>query len=192
MPTHISAEATGTTRPARRRERPATTATHSTLATAWRATVAAIQPRPGSGVASSWATTMPEARSVVAIPPRTLAAHGPDSAWAVEINGGSSERENLAVAKAILAGLGRPESLLRFVEDRPGHDRRYAIDASRARREIGWRPGRRFERGLRETLRWYEANQRWWRKIKSSGGFQAYFKAMYEKRIREGTPGGAA
>jgi dTDP-glucose 4,6-dehydratase len=106
--------------------------------------------------------------------------------------GGSAERENLAVVKGILAAAGRPESLIRFVEDRPGHDRRYAIDASRARRELGWRPRRRFERGLRETLDWYRRNERWWRAIKSSGGFRDYYDRMYERRIREGSHGGGA
>jgi dTDP-glucose 4,6-dehydratase len=99
--------------------------------------------------------------------------------------GGSAERENLDVVKAILAAAGRPESLVRHVEDRPGHDRRYAIDASRARRELGWRPRRRFERGLRETLDWYRANEKWWRAIRSSGGFREYYARMYDRRIRE-------
>ena len=106
--------------------------------------------------------------------------------------GGASERENIAVARAILAATGKPESLLWFVEDRPGHDRRYAIDASKARRDLGWKPRRRFERGLRETLAWYRAHEPWWRRIKSSGGFREYYRAMYDKRLREGTPGGAA
>jgi len=106
--------------------------------------------------------------------------------------GGSSERENIAVALEILRALGKPESLLRFVEDRPGHDRRYAIDSSKARRDLGWRPRRRFERGLRETLNWYARNEAWWRRIRSSEGFEAYYRAMYERRIREGTPGGGA
>jgi dTDP-glucose 4,6-dehydratase len=106
--------------------------------------------------------------------------------------GGSSERENLAVVRAILAATGRGEDLVRCVEDRPGHDRRYAIDASKARRELGWRPRRRFERGLRETVAWYLARESWWRNIKGSGGFREYYRAMYERRLREGTPGGEA
>ncbi len=121
-----------------------------------------------------------------------VAAYGKGKVGEVYNLGGSSERENLAVARAILAGLGKPETLLRFVEDRPGHDRRYAIDSSKARREIGWRPCRRFERGLRETLAWYRSHEPWWRRIKSSGGFQAYYRAMYGKRILEGRPGGTA
>ena len=99
--------------------------------------------------------------------------------------GGSAERENLAVVKAILAAAGRPETLLRFVEDRPGHDRRYAIDAAKARRDLGWRPRRRFERGLAGTVAWYRAHEPWWRAIKSSGGFRKYYQAMYGRRLGE-------
>ncbi|HEU4394353.1 MAG TPA: dTDP-glucose 4,6-dehydratase [Planctomycetota bacterium] len=106
--------------------------------------------------------------------------------------GGSAERENLSVVKAILEATGRPESLLRFVEDRPGHDRRYAMDASKARRELGWRPARRFDRGLRETVKWYLAHEPWWRALRSTGGFRAYYEAMYAKRIREGRSGAPA
>jgi dTDP-glucose 4,6-dehydratase len=107
--------------------------------------------------------------------------------------GGSAERENLAVVKAILAAVGRPESLIRLVEDRPGHDRRYAIDASRARRDLGWRPRRRFERGLRETIAWYRGPGRAWADaLARSPDFREYYRRMYERRIREGVPGGAA
>ncbi len=69
--------------------------------------------------------------------------------------GGGNERPNLEVARAILERLGRPESLIHFVKDRPGHDRRYAIDCSRAKRELGWTPRVPFEEGLRETVDWY-------------------------------------
>jgi dTDP-glucose 4,6-dehydratase len=100
--------------------------------------------------------------------------------------GGSAERENLAVVEAVLAETGKPRDLLRFVEDRPGHDRRYAMDASKARRELGWRPRRRFERGLRETIAWYRAHGPWWRALKESGGFRAYYERTYARRIREG------
>jgi dTDP-glucose 4,6-dehydratase len=106
--------------------------------------------------------------------------------------GGSAERENIAVVRAILGTTGRPESLLRFVEDRPGHDRRYAMDASKARRDLGWRPARRFERGLRETVEWYLAHEPWWRALRSSGGFRAYYERTYARRIREGRAGAPA
>jgi len=117
-----------------------------------------------------------------------LAAFGKGRAGEVYNFGGSAERENLAVVKAILLAAGRPEDLVRFVEDRPGHDRRYAIDAGKARRELGWAPSRRFERGLRETVAWYRSNEGWWRTIKSTGGFRQYYRGMYERRLREANP----
>ena len=69
--------------------------------------------------------------------------------------GGGNERPNLVVAKAILKHLGKPESLIQFVEDRKGHDRRYAIDCRKAKRELGWTPKIKFEVGLKETINWY-------------------------------------
>lgn len=101
--------------------------------------------------------------------------------------GGGNERENIAVAEQILSYLGRPRSLLRFVADRPGHDRRYAVDCSRLRR-LGWRPVVPFEEGLRATVRWYQEHESWWRPIKS-GEFRSYYEQMYGKRLREGTAG---
>jgi len=95
--------------------------------------------------------------------------------------GGGNERENLEVAEAILAYLGKPKSLIRFVQDRPGHDRRYAVDAARLR-ALGWAPSVPFEEGLRSTVEWYVSHQPWWRKIKS-GEFRAYYERMYRKRL---------
>ena len=74
---------------------------------------------------------------------------------------------NLEVVRAILAALGKPESLVRFVADRPGHDRRYAMDISRISATLGWRPAHTFERGLRETVEWYVANRPWWERVRS-------------------------
>lgn len=99
--------------------------------------------------------------------------------------GGGNERENLAVADLILTHLGKPKSLLRFVQDRPGHDRRYAVDCSRLR-ALGWTPTVSFEAGLRATVDWYRNNQGWWRKIKS-GEFRTYYEQMYGKRLKDGT-----
>jgi dTDP-glucose 4,6-dehydratase len=80
--------------------------------------------------------------------------------------GGGNERENLAVVREILRALGKPESLIEFVKDRLGHDRRYAIDAARANEELRWQPRHGFEEGLRKTVEWYVANERWWGPLK--------------------------
>ncbi len=75
--------------------------------------------------------------------------------------GGDAERTNLSVARTVLEILGKPESLIDFVEDRPGHDRRYAVDFSRATDELGWVPSVRFAQGLRQTVKWYGENAAW-------------------------------
>ena len=100
--------------------------------------------------------------------------------------GGGNEQENLTVAEAILAHLKKPKALIRFVEDRPGHDRRYAVDCSRVR-TLGWGPTVSFDEGLRATVDWYRAHASWWRKIKS-GEFRAYYEQMYRQRLNSGTP----
>ncbi|HEX2093763.1 MAG TPA: dTDP-glucose 4,6-dehydratase [Longimicrobiaceae bacterium] len=80
--------------------------------------------------------------------------------------GGASERRNLDVVRGIARAVGASEELIRFVTDRPGHDRRYAIDFSRARAELGWTPSRSFEEGLRDTVRWYLENRGWWQRVR--------------------------
>jgi dTDP-glucose 4,6-dehydratase len=75
--------------------------------------------------------------------------------------GGGNERPNVVVAKAILKHVGSPESLIEFVKDRPGHDRRYAIDSARIRAELGWQPAESFESGMRRTISWYLDNADW-------------------------------
>jgi len=95
--------------------------------------------------------------------------------------GGNSERRNLDVVKLILRQLGKPESLITFVKDRPGHDRRYAIDASKIQSELGWQPAHTFEAGLAETIRWYQTHESWWKRI-LSGEYQEYYRKMYEER----------
>jgi dTDP-glucose 4,6-dehydratase len=94
--------------------------------------------------------------------------------------GGENERENLTVVKAILAALGKPESLIQFVKDRPGHDRRYALDSSKAHRELGWRPAVSFEDGLATTVAWYRAHEPWWRAIRDES-FDDYYRKHYGK-----------
>ncbi|SDD30549.1 dTDP-glucose 4,6-dehydratase [Paenibacillus sp. UNCCL117] len=76
--------------------------------------------------------------------------------------GGSNERTNLEVVRTVLAELGKPESLIRFVPDRLGHDRRYAIDASKIKRELGWTPQYAFESGIKQTVAWYVSHTDWW------------------------------
>jgi dTDP-glucose 4,6-dehydratase len=81
--------------------------------------------------------------------------------------GGDGEMRNIEVVKMILADLGKPESLIKFVADRLGHDRRYAIDSGRIHRELGWSPRHRPEQGIRETVAWYVANRAWWEPLKA-------------------------
>jgi dTDP-glucose 4,6-dehydratase len=98
--------------------------------------------------------------------------------------GGGNERENIAIAALILEALGKPPSLVRHVTDRLGHDRRYAIDATKIERELGWKPQREFASGLRDTIEWYRAHRPWWEAIKS-GAYLDYYERMYGDRLRE-------
>ena len=95
--------------------------------------------------------------------------------------GGGAEKNVLEITAGILGLLGKPASLVRHVEDRPGHDRRYALDASRLERLTGWKPKVDFEDGLRRTVEWYRANEGWWRPIKE-GEFREYYERMYGSR----------
>jgi dTDP-glucose 4,6-dehydratase len=95
--------------------------------------------------------------------------------------GGRSERPNLVVAQTILDRLGKPHSLIRFVTDRPGHDRRYAIDFSKIERELRWKPSISFEEGISRTVEWYLTHREWWKKIKT-GEYLEYYKRMYKVR----------
>jgi dTDP-glucose 4,6-dehydratase len=80
--------------------------------------------------------------------------------------GGGAERDGVALAETILDALDLPRDRIEFVADRPGHDRRYAIDATRIRDELGWEPSVSFEEGIAATIAWYRANESWWRPIK--------------------------
>ncbi len=96
--------------------------------------------------------------------------------------GGNSERQNIEVVHRILEALGKDESLIRYVTDRPGHDRRYAIDGTKIKEELGFEPRRSFEEGLLDTVRWYQENQEWCDRVRS-GAYQNYFEEQYGERL---------
>ena len=95
--------------------------------------------------------------------------------------GATNERTNLAFVHALLDIMGKPQSLMTFVADRPGHDRRYALDASKITQELGWKPAYSFEEALTVTINWYVNHEFWWRKIKS-GEYAKYYERMYSHR----------
>jgi dTDP-glucose 4,6-dehydratase len=95
--------------------------------------------------------------------------------------GGNNEKPNIEIVKLILQNLGKPESLISYVVDRLGHDRRYAIDSSKIQNELGWKPTYTFERGIEETIKWYVDNRQWWARI-ISGDYQKYYQMMYSGR----------
>ncbi|HRZ87786.1 MAG TPA: dTDP-glucose 4,6-dehydratase [bacterium] len=97
--------------------------------------------------------------------------------------GGGNEKENREVVDIILDALGKPRSLIRHIEDRLGHDRRYSLSIKKLR-AMGWKPKMSFEKGLRETVAWYRDNGWWWKKIKS-GEFRDYYTKHYAKRLSE-------
>lgn len=98
--------------------------------------------------------------------------------------GTGAEVRNLYMAQLILQLLGKPQSLIRFVADRPGHDRRYALDCSKIQ-SLGWRSRHTFEEALEKTVRWYVDNPWWWRKIKSGEHYRAYYARQYGSRLQE-------
>lgn len=93
---------------------------------------------------------------------------------------GGNERENIVLTKKILALAGKGENLIKPVTDRPGHDRRYSIDATKLR-ALGWKPAMNWDDGMALTVKWYQENEAWWRPIKS-GEFKEYYKRQYEGR----------
>ncbi|MCR8659827.1 dTDP-glucose 4,6-dehydratase [Paenibacillus endoradicis] len=95
--------------------------------------------------------------------------------------GGRNERNNLQVVRTILEELDKPETLIAYVQDRLGHDRRYAIDADKIRNELGWQPKFNYEDGIRETIRWYLAHQEWTQQV-VSGAYQDYYDLQYKDR----------
>ena len=96
--------------------------------------------------------------------------------------GGHNEKTNLEVVKTILRQLGKPESLIKFVTDRPGHDLRYAMDPTKIINELGWKPEYDFDSGIAATIKWYLENEDWWKNI-ISGEYTRYFDKMYGERL---------
>ena len=107
-----------------------------------------------------------------------LAAAERGGAGAAYNIGASNPRRNLEVVESILDALGKPRALIKFVKDRPGHDRRYAIDSSRVERELGWRPRETWETGLRHTVEWYAANPDWIARARS-GEYREFYARQY-------------
>ncbi|CCQ94030.1 dTDP-glucose 4,6-dehydratase [[Clostridium] ultunense Esp] len=96
--------------------------------------------------------------------------------------GGHNEWRNIDIVKLILKELGKSEDLIRFVPDRPGHDRRYAIDPTKIQKELGWKPKYTFECGIKETIYWYLDHREWWERVKS-GEYQEYYVKQYGKGL---------
>lgn len=95
--------------------------------------------------------------------------------------GGHNEMKNIDIVKLICRTLGKPESLIQFVTDRKGHDRRYAIDPTKIHRELGWLPETKFADGIQKTIQWYVNHEDWWQPI-VSGEYMAYYEKMYGNR----------
>lgn len=95
--------------------------------------------------------------------------------------GGHNEMKNIDIVKLICRTLGKPESLIQFVTDRKGHDRRYAIDPAKIHRELGWLPKTKFVDGIQKTIQWYVTHEDWWQPI-VSGEYMAYYEKMYGNR----------
>ncbi|MEG1637889.1 MAG: dTDP-glucose 4,6-dehydratase [Cellulosilyticaceae bacterium] len=95
--------------------------------------------------------------------------------------GGNNEKANIEIVKLIIENLGKTEEMIKYVQDRPGHDRRYAIDNSKITSELGWSPSYTFEEGIKETIEWYLKNQEWMSKI-VSGDYMNYYDKMYQEK----------
>ena len=98
--------------------------------------------------------------------------------------GGHNEMKNIDIVKIICAALDKPESLITYVQDRKGHDMRYAIDPAKIHGALGWLPETMFKDGIQKTIQWYLDNKEWWERI-ISGEYQEYYDQMYGKRLEE-------
>ncbi|HWQ60160.1 MAG TPA: dTDP-glucose 4,6-dehydratase [Candidatus Fimivivens sp.] len=92
--------------------------------------------------------------------------------------GGNGERKNIEIVKALLGIMGKDESAIEYVKDRPGHDRRYAIDFSKIKNELGWEPSVTLDEGLRQTVEWFKEHEAWWKDVKS-GAYREYYGKQY-------------
>ncbi|MEO8214022.1 MAG: dTDP-glucose 4,6-dehydratase [Myxococcales bacterium] len=106
-------------------------------------------------------------------------------AGAVYNIGAENERPNMDVVRAILSLTGRDETLIRHVTDRPGHDRRYAMDSALIRKDLGWSPRHNFEQGLADTVAWYQKNSAWCQRVRS-GAYRSYYDNQYADRLGAG------
>ncbi len=95
--------------------------------------------------------------------------------------GGHNEWKNIDIVKLVLKEIGKPESLITYVKDRPGHDKRYAIDAAKIKNELDWVPAYHFENGIKKTVQWYLQNKQWWERI-ISGEYKKYYESQYSER----------
>ena len=123
-----------------------------------------------------WVHVLDHSRAIEAI----LEDGRPGSVYNI---GADHEETNLDLVQKILSLLNKPDSLIESVRDRPGHDRRYAVDATKLRDELGWAPIVPFDQGLRETIEWYQSNRSWVDRV-SSGEYQGYYRRMYSERER--------
>jgi dTDP-glucose 4,6-dehydratase len=121
-----------------------------------------------------WIHTDDHSRAVLAV----LEGGRPGAVYNI---GARSERQNIDVVREILRQVGKPESLIRFVKDRPGHDRRYAMNPTRIETELGWRPQVSFEEGLADSIRWYRDHADWWRRVKD-GSYREFYAKWYGNR----------
>jgi dTDP-glucose 4,6-dehydratase len=96
--------------------------------------------------------------------------------------GGNNEWYNIDIVKIVLKLIGKSEEQISYVKDRPGHDRRYAIDSSKIQTELGWKPAYKFEDGISETIKWYVKNENWWRKV-MSGEYLKYYEKNYSSKM---------